>query len=350
MNKSNNRALFLVHTEHVFLVSLLYYKIYLEVKNIDPIFILLMSNNNRFRFINVCNNNFTIKKIKNDLNSRKIFPDLNFFKMLKFNGIYELVFQNPDSFITEIIVQYYKFKNPKLKLTLISDTIAIDRELSIRQIIKNNLKLYYRKIFNEISYLPSKVWTYENLFIKVNQFIAYRNTKYKNFINVYDLLLKSVEYNKLIMKIFYIDLNLYKGADIIFFTQPISHHRSISKFYKNKYFSVLDYLSKESKKYKKKLTIKVHPSENPNDYFKYKNEYVYVDKNNTLPAELIINSIEEKIVASMWSSVSTLDLLRKNKHFWLYKVISYPLNISLKYDGINYIQSLNQITSLFFKI
>lgn len=347
MPDKKNTALFLISTEYVLLISYLYYKNYLEKQGTIPIFVFFKTNPKRLRNISFDNLPGIHLFYKNNLNEGIIYPDKDYFKILKFENINEIVFQNPHNFINSIVIKHYKKLNKNCKLSLIADSAAIDRKMSFKLVLNFLVKLYFRKIFNGIKYLPYKVWTNQNIADKLDLLIARRNINVKNFIDTNSLLGTIPEnINKLDM-IFNFDIEMFNDFDIIFFTQPVST-QSFSNEYKLKYIEIVKYITELAVRYRKKTIFKVHPGEDRSDYTQYANEFVEIDDKSNVPAEIIINGIKGKKIVSFWSAISLFDINNQNKHFWLYKLINYPLPSLVNYNFISEIEKTENIEKQIF--
>lgn len=350
-NKDEHICLFIINTEFVLLTSLLYYYIYLkEKKNIKPIFIFIRACNQRFKNIKQEFLPGESRFYKNDLNETVLFPDKKFLEVLKIENVNQIVYQNPQAFTNQCIINYFKTRNANTKLTVVSDSIAMDRKLmtSFNERFIAYSKFYYRKIINRIPYLTWKIWTYHSFKYMPDELIAHRNFNYPVFYNTKELFLMIPKYFKELSNIFNIDIDIYRKSDIIFFTQPNHLYTKYTKEIKNGYISGVEHLFNLAKKNKKNIVVKVHPSESIDFYKSMANEYVYVDINSNTPAEIILNELSGKKIVSYFSSISMYDIQKKNKHFWLYKTIGYKLPSNFEYDFIVYINNIEEIENLIF--
>ena len=350
-NKHENICLFIINTEFVLLVSLLYYYIHLkEKKNLKPIFIFIRASN--LRFINIKQEFLPGEShiYKNDLNETVLFPDKEFLEVLKIENVNQIVYQNPQAFTNQCIINYFKTQNAKTKLTVVSDSIAMDRRFltNFKEIFIAYSKFYYRKFINQIPFLTWKIWTYHSFKYMPDELIAHRNYNYPIFYNTKELFSMIPQYFEEFSNIFNIDIDIYQKSDIIFFTQPNHLYTKYTKEVKEGYISGVKHIFNLAKKNKKYIIVKVHPSESIDFYNSMANEFVYVDTNSNTPAEIILNGLTNKKIVSYFSSISMYDIQKKNRHFWLYKTIGHQLPSNYEYDFITYVNKIEEIESFIF--
>lgn len=344
-------CLFIINTEFVLLVSLLYYFLALKNKvNVKPVFVFIKVSSFRFNNINFDFLPGDSYVYLNELNESVLFPDKKFLDVLKIKDVTHIVFQNPQAFTNQCIVNYFKKMNPNLRLTLVSDSIAIDRKIlnTFKEKFIAYAKLYFRKYINRIPYLTNTIWTYHSYKYRPDELIAHRNFNYSTFYDTNDLFALIPSYIDELTKIFNINIEAYAKSDIIFFTQPNHLYTKYPTSVKEGYINGVKYLFQLAQKHKKLITVKVHPSENIDYYKSLANEYVVVDTNSNTPAEIIINGISGKKIVSYFSSISIYDIQKKNKHYWLYKTIGHKLPSNYEYEFITYIDSINDIEKIIF--
>lgn len=320
------KALFLIHTEFVLLVSYLYYKIFLEIKGIEPIFIVMSSNPNRFKNINFDVLPGMCYKIPNDLNETIFIPDRTFETLMDIDNVVEVVFQNPAQFITQIFINKYISKNTDCRLVMISDSAGTDFYFRFNELVIMYLKLFYRVVINRIPLISKKIYTEQGMSPHIDAILAHRNIGVKEFININELFFSLPDQVQVLDKLFNSDIDCFMHSEMIIFTQPLEMLSNVATSTKKSYRQMLEKLCEYAQNSKITTIIKVHPSESFKQYASLNNEYVNVSQESNLPAELIMNVIEHKIIVSFFSSVSLFDKNLRNKHFWLYKMIDYPLN------------------------
>lgn len=351
-NNEKDTCLFIINTEFVLLVCLLYYYIHIKNKrNITPVFALIKVSN--YRFTNINKEYLPGKSYIyiNELNETILFPDKKFLELLKIDNVKQIVYQNPQAFTNQCLINFFKKKNPDVLLTIVSDSIAIDRKIlsNFKEKFIAYTKLYFRKIFNRIPYLTWKIWTYHSHKYQPNELIAHRNFNYPVFYDTSNLFSQIQNYFEELSKIFNVDMNIYNKADIIFFTQPNHLYTKYQKEVKEGYIKGVQHLFYLAQKNKKNIVVKVHPSESAEFYASMANEYVFIDKNSNTPAELFLNGLSNKKIVSYFSSISIYDIHKKNQHFWLYKTIGHKLPSNFEYDFIKYVETIEDIENLIFK-
>ncbi|OFX46462.1 MAG: hypothetical protein A2046_04760 [Bacteroidetes bacterium GWA2_30_7] len=347
-NSQEKKVIFLLNTEYGLLISLLYYYEILKKNDSVPIFVFLPSSPNRFKNISFEDLPGKHYIFKNQLNNWTFFPDNEFKNFSETQGISEIVVNNPIYFTSQIIVNRLNNSILKSKITLLADSVGIDRNISQSDLFLLTAKLYFRKFLNFYKKLPNKVIVYKNAGNTIDLLIAHRNIYDKQFINSNSLLSKTLLNKTSISKIFKFDVELYNNVNILFFTQPILNYSNINAITKVNYIKTIELLSFLALKYKKRVLLKLHPAELTLDYNKYVNEYLCIDKNPNIPAEIIINAISNKNIISVNSSVSIFDINKQNIHYWLYKAVSgkEPI-IKEEYKNIKSIQNLNEIEMIY---
>jgi len=347
--RKKNKILFLVNTEYVLLMSLLYYLKNFTERDICPIFIIINSNPNRFKDLNL--NDLPGKNycFPNELISSKINPNREFLKVLEFENIEEIAFQNPHFFVNQIIINGLKKMYPSCLLTLISDSVAIDRILFTRKkLLKYYILLFFRKFVNQFRLLSCSIWTYTKIPYKIDGLIAHRIMASEKFYDTTFLLNSLPDNIQLVNKIFNSNIDQFLDCDIIFFTQPILNYASISKNNKDKYLELLRIIAGLAEKRRKMVILKIHPGENENAYSEFENEFVRICKNTkNLPAEIIINVISDKSIVSICSSISAYDVKNSNRHFWLNNIIGLKIEILSK-SSIVLIQDVHELENKIF--
>ena len=350
--KDDNICLFIINTEFVLLTSLLYYYIHIkDKKSLKPVFIFIRVSSLRFKNINQKYLPGESHLYKNDLNETVLFPDKKFLEVLKIENVKQIVYQNPQAFTNQCIINYFKTKYPDTKLTVVSDSIAMDRRFltSFKERFIAYSKLYFRKIINRIPFLTWKIWTYHSFKFRPDELIAHRNFDYPIFYNTTELFSMIPEYFEELSKIFKIDIDIYRKSDIIFFTQPNHLYTKYPKEVKEGYISGVKHIFYLAQKNKKYVIVKVHPSENIDFYKSMANEFIFIDLNSNTPAEIILNGLSGKKIVSYFSSISMYDIQKKNQHFWLYKTIGHKLPSNFEYDFIKYIDTIEEIETFIFK-
>lgn len=330
--KNSKKVLIVVTTEMGLLTALLYYLANLN-KRYYPYFVLLKNNEERFQGLNL---NFLPgqHEIFVDELGRNIWnPDKRFLAILKEQFVQEIVFQNPLNFITNIIINTYKYEDPSIRLTALSDGLLVSTGISTKNKLILTLRLLHRKYINQFKNLPFFVKHYKDIVSDIDLLIAHEDIGAKKFLNSNEVLAEIKNYPTILNNVFSMNIQRFVEADIIFFTQPILSIR-LANDIKEKYISFLKNLSTFALENKVYVIMKVHPEEKVDFYMKYENKFVSIDDSKNIPAELILNSISNKAIISMFSSVSLLDAGTALKHYWLYKLIGYDLKIKKNVEHI----------------
>lgn len=330
--KDNPKILMVVTTEFGLMTALLYYFLYQE-KKLFPHFILLKNKKERFSGLNLDALPGSYDLYNDELNTRVHHPDVAFKSILSENNVKEILFQNPQNFITNKIINTYKIANKDLNLTMLSDGLLLLSKMGFKNKIIANVKLYYRKLINKCTNLPNYVLDYCDYVPLVDRLIAHSDVGAKEFIFTGDLIKYLDDFKERMNSIFCIDTDMYDEAEVIFFTQPIISNR-FSKEVKENYINLLHDMALFVQKYNIRMLIKVHPEENINMYKRFENTFVVIDHNKNVPSEIVLNGLRDKIVLSMFSSVSLNDQGKYLKHFWLYKIINHNLKINKKIPHI----------------
>ncbi len=346
--QTEKKCIFLINTEYVLLISVLYTKYHLD-KNVTPIFVLIKNSDLRFSDIDSDALPGITYVYENEIHKNIIFPDTSYLDVVKLKNVTQVHFQNPQDMINSSLVSILLKNNPKIKITLISDSIAIDREIltKTRDRLIHYSKLYFRKYINGITSISSKVWSYHEMPFRPYELIAHKNYGYENFIDTKDLFKKINPSFEIISAIFKIDIEMFNKASIILFTQPNLNYSTYSAKIKRSYIEGVEQLCELAAKYRKYLIVKVHPAENPEIYKKYTNEFVTINESSGTPAEIIINGLENKKIVSYWSAISVYDVFNKHKHYWLYKTIGYNLKSDIP-ENIIVLNNLSEVDELIF--
>ncbi|MGD9992105.1 MAG: polysialyltransferase family glycosyltransferase [Salinivirgaceae bacterium] len=336
-------VLFLINTEFVLMTSVIYYYEHLKPKGASPIFILLTSNAARFKSVDTTCLPGECHIYKNDLNHSVIFPDREFLKALNYSNVSELIIQNFTFLVNDIAINYYKQKGAKI--TFIADSISVDRKLSASAKAKNRFYLALRKRFNGFKYLSKQIYSFTDHGNRIDRYIAHRKV-WEN-IPYFDIkTLFTKEYNLLPLFGGNLQTNL-DAFDVYLFTQPILEHRAFTDKTKELYIQIIEKIIAVSQEKNIRLLIKVHPGEELTKYQKYKCKTVEVMQNNSIPAEIILNSVKHKKIFSFFSSISLFDYSGANEHFWLFKLIDYTPPGKNSYIGITNIESFKQLIQIF---
>ena len=346
---TSKKCVFLINTEFVLLISVLYVKYHLS-EDLSPVFILIKNSKRRFANLSYESLPGDVYLYENQLHSNILFPSKLFLDIRKLENVNHIHFQNPQDFMNSSLVMFFRKKNPSIYITLVSDSIAIDREIlkGIKERFVHYSRLFFRKIINRIPDIPTNTWSYHKMPFVPNELIAHKNYGYDNFINTKTLFSKVSDNFTLLSKIYKIDEKEFLKAQILFFSQPNLNYTKYSDDVKRRYIDGVKNLATLALENKVCLIIKVHPAEDPKVYYPFINEYVVVDSNSNTPAEIIINGLENKKVVSYWSSVSMYDIFNKHKHYWLYKTIGYKLPSDINYDLIE-IESSTEIEKMLFR-
>jgi hypothetical protein len=347
MNKENNNAVFIINTEYGLLISLLYYKEMLEPKGIIPHFVFFKSSNLRFNGIDFEKLPGKYYIYKNELNNSVIFPNNDFLNFDYNKNVCEIIINNPAFLISQVMLLKIKKNSPLCKTTVLADSAGIDDHITPLRLFYYTLKLYLRRFLNFYN-LPLKFLHYHNFGKYVDLFIAHRNLYNKEFLNSNFLLAKIHENKYLISDVFKFKIEKYLDYKFIFFTQPLINYSFVSNKTKENYLKLLNDLSYISNKNAIKIVLKLHPSENISSYEKYKNEYLTIDEGNNIPAEIIVNALDNKIFLSVSSSSSCFDLTKNNKHFWIGELITNkkPI-IDSSYSYINTFNNYEEFKAIF---
>jgi len=335
------RIVFIINTEFGLLIS---YLLYLErYFNYDSIFILLKSNDQRFKNINtsILPGNTII--IKNDILNKTFLTSVSFTEIKKYRPIDELVWQTPGDTLSHMISNYYKKHN--ISETIVTDSIASDFKMDMHIKIKTILKRISRKIINPWLPIPLKVMHYDSLKKDKIRLIALNNTLlFKKFLSTNLILCHINKHLQALSKLF--NYQTLSNKSIIFFTQPINTNNGFSIDLQTKYDNFIKILTDYASTIEKPLIIKVHPGETVQKYKSYNSKFVTVEENNNIPSEIILNQVSDCLILSMWSSVSVFDVDLKNKHLWLYPLIEYKLNVTNKYRHIVTIFDFNHLFNI----
>ncbi len=318
-----SKVMLVITTETGLLVALLYYLTKLQYKY-QAHFILLKQKKERFQGIDLESLPGRYDIFNDELNTSIVNPDKSFQRVLSETNVDEIVFQNPQNFITNIIINSYKANNPGLFLTVVSDGLLLSSPINTKRKMILNLKLYYRKFINQVKKLPRSVLEYKSILKSIDQLIAHEDIGAKQFLKVDDLFQNIRPYQKEVESVFYFNLLGFERADIIFFTQPILDIK-FSTEVKNNYLKTLAALCNYAKKEKINIVFKIHPSETYTTYEHYENSFIKIDKNKNIPAEILFEFIKNKIIVSMFSSVSLGNKNKSLTHYWLYKIINHHL-------------------------
>ncbi|HPJ43468.1 MAG TPA: hypothetical protein PLY21_14165 [Spirochaetota bacterium] len=343
------KCIFLINTEFVLLVSLLYAKYFLD-KKLQPVFVLIRTTTRRFSKVDISKIPGVVYLYINELSSSKLRPDTSYLKVRDIKRVKQILFQNPEDMINSSLVAFFRKANPDLKLIVVSDSIAIERKVmnKPRDRFIHYARLGFRRCINRLPDISWKVWSYHTLPFEPDGLIAHRNYNFRNFINTKDLFGLVGDYLSELSDIFVLDTDKYKNAEIIFFTQPNLDYTTFSSDIKRGYYDGVRLLSSLALENKVYTVIKVHPAENPEIYMPFINEFTSVDSNSNTPAEIIINGLEGKKIVSYWSSISVYDIFNNHKHFWLYKTINYKLPAASVNENIFIIEDIQGIKSNLF--
>lgn len=330
--KENPKVLMVVTTEFGLMTALLYYFLYLE-KNLFPHFILLRNKKERFSGLNLDALPGLYDLYNDELNTRVHNPDIAFKASLCEKNIKEVVFQNPQNFITNKIVNTYKIANKDVNLTMLSDGLLLLSKMSFKNRMITNAKLYYRKLINRCRNLSKYVQDYGDYVPLVDRLIAHSDVGAKEFIATSDLIKHLDDFRERLNSIFCINAEIYENAQVILFTQPILSNR-FPNTVKENYINLLRDIALFMQNSNIRMLFKVHPEEDVNTYQQFENDYVTVDHNKNVPSEIILHGLKNKVILSMFSSVSLNSQETSLRHFWLYKLIKYDLKIEYKADYI----------------
>lgn len=330
--KENPKVLMVVTTEFGLMTALLYYFLHLE-KNLFPHFILLKNKKERFSGLNLDALPGSYDLYNDELNTRVHNPDVAFKASLYEKNIKEVVFQNPQNFITNIILNTYRINNKNIKLTMLSDGLLLLSKMSFKNKIIANAKLYYRKLINRYTNLPKYVRNYGDYVSLVDRLISHSDVGAKEFIATSNLIKHLDDFREQLNSIFCIDANIYEDAKVILFTQPILSNR-FPNTVKENYLNLLSDIALFMQNNNIRMLFKVHPEEDVNLYKQFENDYVFVDCNKNVPSEIILHGLKNKIILSMFSSVSLNSQEDSLQHFWLNKLIKHDVNINQKQGHI----------------
>jgi len=346
--KENPKVLMVVTTEFGLLTALLYYFLHQE-KNLFPHFILLKNKKERFSRLNLDALPGTYDLYNDELNTRVHNPDVAFKASLCKKNVKEIVFQNPQNFITNIILNTYKINNQNIKLTMLSDGTLLLSKMSFKDKVITNVKLYYRKLINGCTNLPKYIYNYMDYVPLVDRLIAHSDVDAKEFIATSDLIKHLDDFRDQLNSIFCIEAGIYEDVQVIFFTQPILSNR-FPREVKENYIKLLRNIALFMQNNNIQMLIKVHPEENVDLYKQFENDHVIVDSNKNVPSEIILQGLKNKVILSIFSSVSLNNHEKYLKHFWLYKLINYELKIKNSSSDIIVPSSLFELNHLIFEI
>ncbi len=323
------RAVFLVFTQMHLALCISYYEKHLKEKGLKAFFVL---SKVRFKKFDFSSFPYDFKLIENDFNEFRIWPNSSFKKIFLFKDIEYIIAPLPAHIIT---LSFFNFaiKN-NLKLVTFADGLATGIPFSFRYQLQYKLLLLFRKYFNRIPHLPNFYYK-DSYLVSVSQnYIGPKNIfHHASFIDAKNLINDALDYD-IIHSIFKLDTSLYEEADILFFTQPIIMN------YKDKVdevFKLIELLGL-------KTVIKVHPSENINNYVIYETDTIKISK-NIAPAELLVNNLRNKKVVSFYSTVS---ILSKNMdNIWLYPLLEDNKLINrIRINSYNDIRIINNLKQL----
>jgi len=346
--KENSKVLMIVNTEFGLLTALLYYLTNVSDKY-EPHFVLLKSSDERFQQLNLDSLPGKYEIFIDELNSNFWHPNNAFMRILKEIHVHEIVFQNPLNFITNIIVDTFRKSSPSMRLTALSDGLTLSTGISAKNKFKLNLRLWHRKYINRFKGLPFLVKHYKQMLPHIDLLIAHENHGCKHFLDSRELFVMDDVHSIIVNDVFSVQMNELSKSDVIFFTQPILNV-NLPDSVKNKYKSFLKYFSEFALKNKINVMMKVHPSENVDFYMEYTNKYVSIDQSKNIPAEIILNSVSDKIILSMFSSVSLCDANYINKHIWTYKLIDYKMLVMKNMEHIYLPADFGEFENMIFNI
>jgi len=345
--KDEKKIVFFINTEYVLLVSILYYYEYIDTE-VKPVFVFLSHPFGKKRFRNICFDELPGYHyyFTNEMNNFTFHPNREFEQITSLKNVSEIVFQNPHFIINQYYFNFFSKQN--VSKTLVSDSIAIDRNFfTFKFLINNYFKLFIRKFINRIPYIKFKIYSYKKMATISDKLIAHRNIGSQTFINSIDLLKKICSHTEILEKVFNINTYEYSKADIIFFTQPILNHHYFKAEVRKGYLKVIQRIIEIVEEKKKKIVFKVHPGEDAEFYkLNFKSNCLFIDDITNTPAEIILNSIKNKIILSFWSSVSLFDVNQNNQHYWLYKLLDYRLKGEKEYKMITTINSFEEINNI----
>ena len=337
--------LFAVNTEFVMTIALLYYENLKEKEGYYPVWFILKGNSNRFKDLNIDKLPGDKFEFWNNLNTKSLRPDLRFLKVLKNYKVVEFVHQHSLSICNILLEENIKKTNSNVIRTYISDSIGLSAITRKRIVKVSDIYLYYRKLVNGLYYLPNKLLRPIEYIKDVDNYINIDKIEatLAKFISFKEMLSKSSE-SRLLPLVFNFSVEI--EYDIIFFTQPILDHTSLSQDVKERYVNVLDTISKTAELNQKNTLIKVHPGENSLRYKKYENRYCKLFENNNLPAELLFIVFSNKKVISCFSSISVLDFSQNNYHYWLYPLINHSLKLNTDISSITLIKDQDSLINI----
>lgn len=339
--KENPKVLMVVTTEFGLLTALLYYFLHQE-KSLLPHFILLKNKKERFSGLNLDALPGSYSLYNDELNTRVHNPNVAFKAILSESNVKEIVFQNPQNFITNKIINTYKIANKDVNLTMLSDGLLLLSKMSFKNKMIANAKLYYRKLINGCRNLPKYVRDYGDYVPLVDRLIAHSDVGAKEFIATGDLIKHLDDFRERLNAIFCIDAGIYEDAQVIFFTQPILSNR-FPREVKENYIKLLHDIVLFMQNNNIRMLFKVHPEEDVDTYKQFENDYVFVDNNKNVPSEIILHGLKNKIILSMFSSVSLNHHGNSLKHFWLSKLIKHDMGTNNKPEHICIPSSLDEL-------
>jgi len=170
---------------------------------------------------------------------------------------------------------------------------------------------------------------------EITDFVAHKNIGFQNFIDSSNLIKEYLPMcRQLINSVFCFDLTCFQNCSAIVFTQPLLSQNYITNKEKKNYINVLENLFALFNRYRIRAIIKMHPGDDRNDYVGFQSQYIKLDEQKNLPAEIILSSVNHKMVISMFSSVSLNNTNRKNQHYWMNKIMDYEVKTVNKIENL----------------
>ena len=339
-----NRIVFLINTEFVLLVSLIYFLNYKKEANCwKPVFVILRSNPKRFRDLQLDHLPGVVHLYQDNLNTFARKPSRDFTDVLKCVDCAEIVIQNPWNPANQIIYNHFIEASPTCRIVLISDGAVIGKRFTLRELAPLYLRKLYRKYIQQFP-ISLAVPTYTTMMSQADGLIAHQNFGLKEFYDVNTLIKDSKRHAKVLHDVFKVDMQIYRRAQIIFFTQPITQQTTLPELVKQQYVDAVQLMSRLALEHHRLTVVKVHPAENSVLYNPYAHDWFVIAPDTNVPAEIILALIDGVKVVSMWSSISLYDREGRNQHFWLNNAIGHELPPSLNHN--THIKSINDLKNL----
>lgn len=342
---TKKKVVFALNTPYALLVAIRYYEEHL-LESYSPIWVFISPDIDRFKRIsgigNLPGEVYHYKDVADTWVSK---IDISFLEWLGSKKIDLFVMQNLKKISNIFLISKFK-RQGDFSTVLISDGLSLNARRTVRSIIVSNLKLNYRRIVSRMGGLPAFFSEDRVMIKKLDGYFAVSQLDdvIDNYCRIDELFLCGR--SGMVESVF--AFSFEDDYDVYFFTQPILKQRAISNVSKENYILLLKKISGWASMHKKRTLIKVHPSEEIEDYVEYCNEFCEVYRGPSIPAELFFLYVNAKPVLSCFSSLSITDTNKRNDHYWCYPAIGHSLFLKETYEHVAVLDSLESIESAVF--